>query len=183
MRRSTAAACLVVASGLLLLSQLRLLPQDQGVLLEVSGRPVDAAGQLQGAWLRLVRRCGTVTALADGSAAWQEAQRVLAGYSPPASLAARPVQVLSWGEGDAQWLLAEVRWDGSAIAIAPLDPAIVPLARRGGNLQVQAGGVWSGDTGPWSAPVFIRRFLADRLPALPAPLRQCLDPQLRPFSR
>ena len=181
MRRSTAAACLVVASGLLLLSQLRLLPQDQGVLLEVSGRPVDAAGQLQGAWLRLVRRCGTVTTLADGSAAWQEAQRVLAGYSPPASLAARPVQVLSWGEGDAQWLLAEVRWGGSAIA--PLDPAIVPLARRGGVLQVQAGGVWSGDTGPWSAPVFIRRFLADRLPALPAALSQCLDPQLRPFSR
>ena len=181
MQRSTAAACLVAASGLLLLSQLRLLPQDQGVLLEVSGRPVDAAGQLQGAWLRLVRRCGTVTALADGSAAWQEAQRVLAGYSPPASLAARPVQVLSWGEGDAQWLLAEVRWGGSAIA--PLDPAIVPLARRGGVLQVQAGGVWSGDTGPWSAAVFIRRFLADRLPALPAPLRQCLDPQLRPFSR
>ena len=92
MQRRTAAACLVAASGLLLLSQLRLLPQDQGVLLEVSGRPVDAAGQLQ------------------------------------------------------------------------------------------AGGVWSGDTGPWSAPVFIRRFLADRLPALPAPLRQCLDPQLLPFS-
>ena len=102
MQRRTAAACLVAASGLLLLSQLRLLPQDQGVLLEVSGRPVDAAGHMQGAWLRLVRRCGTVTTLADGSAAWQEAQRVLAGYSPPASLAARPVQVLSWGQGDAK---------------------------------------------------------------------------------
>jgi hypothetical protein len=181
MQRRTAAACLVATSALLLLSQLRLLPQDQGVLLEVGGRPVDAAGQLLGAWLRLVRRCDTVTALADGSAAWQEVQRTLAGYSPPASLAARPVQVLSWGEGDAQWLLAEVRWGRADVA--PLEPAIVPLARRGGDLQVQAGGVWSGDTGPWSAPVFIRRFLADRLPALPAPLRQCLDPQLLPFSR
>ncbi len=181
MQRRTAAACLVAVTALLLLSQLRLLPQDDGVLLEVSGRPVDAAGRLLGVWQRLERRCTTVTALADGSAAWQEAQRALAGYSPPASLAARPVQVLSWGTGDAQWLLAEVRWGGNDIA--PLDPAIVPLARSGGAVQVQADGVWSGDTGPWSAPVFIRRFLADRLPALPAALRQCLDPKLLPFSR
>jgi len=64
-----------------------------------------------------------------------------------------------------------------------IDPAIVPLRRVGEALQVQAAGVWSGDTGPWWAPVFIRRQLAERLPALPAALRQCLDPTLPPFAR
>ena len=207
MRRRSAAG--------LLLSQFRLLPQDQGVLLEINGRPVDAAGRLLGLWQRLARQCGDVQALAPGSARWTEALRVLAGYSPPASLLARPVQVLAWaprrvdgraggrvdgradgqagdqgvmaGDADSEWLLAEVVWPAvsaspGGAALAPLDPTIVPLARRGGVLQVQAAGVWSGNAGPWAAPVFIRRFLAERLPGLPAPLRQCLDPQLAPFA-
>ena len=211
MRRRTAAGLLVIASAGLLLSQFRLLPQDQGVLLEINGRPVDAAGRLLGLWQRLARQCGAVQALAPGSARWLEAQRVLAGYSPPASLLARPVQVLAWGPGraggradgradgqagnqgvmagdaDSEWLLAEAVWPAvsaspGGAALAPLDPSIVPLARRGGVLHVQASGIWSGDAGPWAAPVFIRRFLAERLPGLPAPLRQCLDPQLAPFA-
>ena len=102
------------------------------------------------------------------------------------------MQVLAWGAGDDEWLLAEVRWPGPAgnatpsalyPAIGPaIDPAIVPLRRVNGALQVQAAGVWSGDTGPWWPPVFIRRQLAERLPALPAALRQCLDPQRPPFA-
>ena len=193
MRRSTAAGLLLVTSAGLVLSQVRLLPQDQGVLLEINGRPLDAAGALLGLWQRAVRRCGDVQALAPGSARWVEAQQVLAGYSPPASWLARPVQVLAWGQGpgdaagQGEWLLAEVVWpvvsaSPGGAALAPLDPTIVPLARRNGVLQVQAEGVWSGDAGPWAAPVFIRRFLAERLPGLPAPLRQCLDPQLAPFA-
>ena len=199
MRRRTAAGLLVIASAGLALSQVRLLPQDQGVLLEINGRPVDAAGRLLGLWQRGVRRCGGVQALAPGSARWVEAQQLLAGYSPPASMLARPVQLLAWGprradgqrvpagDADSEWLLAEVVWPAVSAGpgqapLAPLDPTIVPLARRGGVLQVQAAGVWSGDAGPWAAPVFIRRFLAQRLPGLPAPLRQCLDPQLAPFA-
>jgi hypothetical protein len=182
MRRRTAAILLLASLGMLALSQLRVLPQDQGVLLELAGTPVDAAGGMLAAWQRLTRRCGDVTALTPGSARWLEAQQALSAYSPPASLAARPVQVLRWGTGEAEWLLAEVRWADPDGAGAALDPAIVPLARRSTVLQVQAAGVWSGDTGPWRAPVFIRRFLAQRLPALPEPLRQCLDPQLPPFD-
>lgn len=180
MRRRTAAGLLLIASVLAVLSQVSLLPQDQGVLLDVAGQPHDVAGRLLGWWQRTERRCSSVTQLATGSRRWQEAQQVLVAYSPPASAAAWPVQLLAQGEGDAEWLLAEVRWDGPAAA---LDPAIVPLLRQGGRLQVAAAGVWSGDTGPWFAPVFIRRVLAQRLPGLPAPLRQCLDPQLAPFNR
>lgn len=179
-RRSVIAAPLLAAAALLL-SQLRPLPQDQGVLLSVGGQPVDVAGRLLGGWQALVRRCDGVTVLAPGSPRWLDARRSLAGYSPPASLSAAPVQVLAWGPADAEWLLAEVRWPGPADA--PIDPAIVPLHRVDGALQVQAAGVWSGDTGPWWPPVFIRRQLADRLPALPAALRQCLDPLLPPFAR
>lgn len=180
MRRRVAAAAMLVAGSVAALSLLRPLPQDQGVLLEVAGRPVDVAGRLHGAWQRLVRRCGGVTTWPPGSPRWQAVQATLAGYSPPASAGAQPVQVLGWGDGADEWLLAEVQW---APRGAALDPAIVPLARRGGALQVQAAGVWSGDTGPWAAPVFIRRFLAERLPDLPAALRLCLDPQLPPFAR
>ena len=190
MRRSTAGTVLVVVTAAGLLSQCRLLPQDEGVLVQVGERPVDVAGRLLGLWQQTVRYCGDVTVLASGSPRWRAAQRALAGYSPPASLAVRPVQMLAWGDG--AWLLVELRWDGPGQA---LDPAIVPLLRQGvspaghvgqggdSHYQVQPAGVWSGDTGPWFAPVFIRRFLARRVPALPAALRQCLDPQVPPFNR
>lgn len=180
-RRRAVAAAALLASAALLLSHLQPLAQDQGVLLSVGGQPVDVAGRLLGGAQALLRRCHDVTALAPGSPRWQAAQRSLAAYSPPASWSAAPVQVLAWGAGDEEWLLTEVRWPGPADA--PIDPAIVPLRRVNGLLQVQAAGVWSGDTGPWWPPVFIRRQLAERLPALPAALRQCLDPLLPPFAR
>ena len=186
MQRRTSAALLGISAAVALLSQLRPLPQDEGLLLSVSGRPVDALGQLHDAWQRLWRDCRAVQRPDPGSALWQEALQALADYSPPASRGARPQQLLAWGDGKAQWLLAEVRWDnplaGQAATPAgrplpALDPAVVPLARQAGVLQVQAAGVWSGDTGPWHAPVFIRRYLGQRLPGLPAPLLRCLDPQ------
>lgn len=184
MQRRTSAALLLISCAALLLSQLHPLPQDQGLLLSVSGRPVDALGWLQGQWQQALRDCRGVRTLRAGSPAWDEARLRLARYSPPASLGARPLQVLAWGEGDRQWLLAEVAWDSTVPALsqangppaAPLDPAIVPLARQDGLLQVQAAGVWSGDAGPWFAPVFIRRYLGERLPDAPAALLQCLDP-------
>ena len=186
----------LLAPLLLLLSQLRLLPQDQGVLLEVAGQPVDAAGRLHGAWQQLSRHCGAVQRWPAGSVRWLEAQQALAAHSPPSSLAARPLQLLALpageageaGEagaaGEAEWLLAEVLWDGAAVpaGAAPLDPAIVPLQRVQGRLQVVTAGVWSGDTGPWAAPVFIRRWLQRQVPALPVALALCLDPQWPAFA-
>lgn len=200
-RRRTLGAAALLATVAVLLSQLRPLPQDQGVLLSVAGQPVDVAGRMMDRWQAMVRRCDSVTVLASGSPRWQAVQRQLAAYSPPASLSATPVQVLSWGQGDDQWLLAEVWWPAAnkppadsatnpatESATDPatdpvIDPAIVPLRQIDGALQVQAAGVWSGDTGPWWPPVFIRRQLAERMPAMPATLRQCLDPQLPRFAR
>lgn len=170
-----------------LTTQLRLLPQDQGVLLELAGQPVDAAGRLLGAWQGLARQCGGVQRWPAGSAPWQAAQQALADHSPPASRGARPLQLLQDASGD--WLLAEVVWDGPGAAphgapgSAPLDPAIVPLHRVGGALQVQSAGVWSGDTGPWAAPVFIRRWLQQQVPGLPPDLAHCLDPTWPAFAR
>lgn len=180
--RRLPAAALVVAVLLLALSLLRPLRHDDGWLLEVAGRPVDLAGQLQDRWVRLSRHCQPVTRWPADSPVARQARQVLAAYSPPASQGAQPVQLLGWGAGPAPWLLAEVRWDGSA---GPgLDNAIVPL-RRGsdGRWQVQAEGVWSGTPGPWWGPTLIRRYLRQRLPAVPEALVDCLDPTLPPFVR
>jgi len=187
-RRRALLALAWAAPMLLVLSQLRLLPQDQGVLLELAGMPVDAAGRLQGAWQRMARDCTAVQRWPAGSASWLAAQQALAGHSPPSSQGARPLQVLQQGD----WLLAEVVWDGTGAppaggaagpVIAPLDPAVVALRRVAGGLQVQTEGVWSGDTGPWAAPVFIRRWLQQQVPGLPVGLVLCLDPQWPVFAR
>ena len=197
MQRHAAAALLVLASATQLLSQLGLQPQPQGLLLEVAGHPVDVLGRLRGLGQRLVRRCGAVQDWPAGSDRWREVQHTLAGYSPPVSDHAAPLQVLGVGDGDAEWLLAEVTWPRAGLpglatttpAAAPAgpaapvpDPAIVPLRRVAGRLQVQAGGVWSGDTGLWWPPVVIRRYLADQVPELPTALRQCLDAKLPQFG-
>ena len=174
---------LAAAAPLLLLASLvQLRTQDQGLLLDLAGRPVDAAGALQAQWQRLVRDCSALQRPAAGSAAWAEAQQVLAAHSSPASRGARPLQLLQTAGGD--WLLAEVVWDGAGAqpVHAPLDPAIVPLHRVGGVLQVQTPGVWSGDTGPCTAPVFIRRWLQRQVPDMPADLSLCLDPQWPAFA-
>ncbi len=179
---------LALAAPLLLLaSQVRLLPQDQGVLLDLAGHPVDAAGRLQASWQRWSRDCSGVQRWPAGSAPWQAAQQVLAAHSPPASQRARPLQLLQDASG--AWLLAEVLWDGPAASptaaapAAPLDPAIVPLRLTAAGLQVQTAGVWSGDSGPWAAPVFIRRWLLQQVPGLPADLALCLDPQWPAFAQ
>ena len=181
-RRALLVLVLALAAPLLLAaSQLRLQAQDHGLLLDVAGTPVDAIGRLQGGWQRLVRDCSAVQRPPAASVTGQAARQALAAHSPPASAGARPVQLLLQGD----WLLAEVLWDrpGPAPAIAPLDPAIVPLRRVDGRWQVQDGGVWSGDTGPWHAPVFIRGWLQRQLPAMPAALALCLDPQWPAFIR
>jgi hypothetical protein len=181
-RRPRALLALALAAPLLLAAtQLRLRPQDHGLLLDVAGRPVDAVGWLQDGWQRLVRDCSAVQRPAADSATWQGAQQALAGHSPPASAHPRPLQLLQQGD----WMLAEVRWDGpgTAGASAPLDPAIVPLHRHGDRWQVQDAGVWSGDTGPWAAPPFIRRWLQHQLPGLPGALAACLDPHWPVFAR
>jgi hypothetical protein len=194
-RRGTLGWLLAGAALLLAMSWLRPLPREDGLLFELAGRPVDLLGGLQDRWQRARRDCAAVPHWPAGSARWQAAQQALAAYSPPASLGAQPVQVLGWQarrgapgsenaggvatEGD--WLLAEVRWQGDSTE--PLDPAIVPLRHTGGHWEVQAEGVWSGDTGPWNGPVLIRHYLHTRLPALPAALAQCLDPSLPPFNR
>ena len=172
--RRLALPLLGVSALLLVASLLRPLRQDEGWLLELAGRPVDVAGQAAALATQALRRCAPVQRWPAHSPRWQQVQQVLAAYSPPASARAHPVQLLGLeGDVDGAWLLAEVRWDDQA-----LDAAIVPLRWRGGVPQVQAEGVWSGQTGPWWPATMIRRYLHQRLPDMPAALADCLDPTI-----
>lgn len=92
-RRRALLVLAAVAPLLLLASQLRLLPQHQGVLLKLAGREVDAAGAWQASWQRLVGDCSGVRRWPAGSASWLLAQQALAAHSPPASRGARPIQL------------------------------------------------------------------------------------------
>jgi len=184
-RRRALMALALAAPLLLALSQLRLLPQDQGVLVVVAGTPMDLAGRLQNGWQTAVRDCSGIQQLPADSAVWMQAQQALAAHSPPASRGARPLQLLLHADIAGDWLLAEVLWDGQGAlpTRAPLDPAIVPLRRGPAGLQLLTEGVWSGDTGPWAAPAFIRRWLQRQVPNLPAALTLCLDPKWPAFAR
>lgn len=194
-QRRTALVMLACAAPLLLAAQwLRLDVQDGHWLLRAAGTPVDLAGHAQAGWQALQRAtgaCQAVQQLPADSAGWQATRQALAAFSPPASQGARPLQLLAQAQPDgSQWLLAEVVWDAApaappaaAAATAPLDPAIVVLQARPGQApQVHPRGVWSGDTGPWLAPVFIRRWLQQAVPALPPALVLCLQPQWPVFS-
>lgn len=173
---------LALCSPLLVaLTQLRWLPQDQGVLLQVGSQTLDLNGALLGYWQAAVRRCGEVQRWPAGSPLWLQARDVLAAHSPPASAAARPLQVLSMQHQGVDSMLVEVVWD-TMPTVAPLNPAIVPLQRIGGQWQVLQTAVWSGDTGPWSVPVFVRRWLQRQAPQLPTALVQCLDPEVSLFT-
>ena len=59
-RRRALLVLAAVAPLLLLASQLRLLPQHQGVLLKLASRKVDAAGAWQASWQRLAGDCSGV---------------------------------------------------------------------------------------------------------------------------
>lgn len=173
---------LALASPLLLaLTQLRWLPQDEGVLLQIGQKTIDINGVLADRWQSALRRCDKVQRWHAGSALWLQAGDVLAAHSPPASAAARPLQVLSWQQDGIESMLVEVVWD-AVPTVAPLNPAIVPLQKADGRWQVLQAGVWSGDTGPWHTPVFVRRWLTRQVPTLPAPLVQCLDVQAHLFG-
>lgn len=174
---------MALAAVLFLAATFSLERRDDGWLLLAAGQPLDVRGSAASAWVRLTRDCKGVRRVAADQVEHERAAGALRGYSPPDSASAQVLQMLAMGP----WRLVEARFDtlppvvvvivdaafdGDSFASAHLQ--LEQAASVGRSVSVQA--VWSGTTRPWDAAWRIRRFLGQRLPALPRPLLACLDP-------
>jgi len=153
------------------LSHLSIKSTENGMLLVVDEREMDALGNLQNRWTSLTSSCDSVQMLHPEDDVYQEALMVLKAYSPPQSHQARVASV--WQMGD--WLLVESEF-------IDLLPAVVPLQRTGGGLQIVPEAVWSGYTLPWKAAPFIRQYIQKQSPQTPKSLLNCFEPQSQGFQ-
>lgn len=145
------------------LSHLEIEASDDSWLLKVDGRPVDVAGHLSDRYTALTRDCAPVRAVQASDHAHADALSAIQQYSPPDSLSA---QLVSLTRQD-QWLLAQVRFHD-------LQDAVVLLQTTAYGPVIAQGGVWSGATHPHRPDPIIRRYLQNRVPAVPANLLACL---------
>jgi hypothetical protein len=149
--------------------------RDGAPLLVANGRPLDAAGWWADARTRWQRRwqgtCDGVEPVATDHATSRAALGAVRAYSEPDS---RSAQLHSARRAGAWWLV-EARFDR-------LEPAAVLLQEADGRLQVVDTAIWSGPTEPWRPGPLMRRYLAERAPAVPVALLNCFDPDPALFS-
>ena len=160
--RASAVVLAVMLVGLPL-SHLEVEAFDDSWLLRVDGRPVDVAGYLSERYTQLTRHCRHVQALSPSDPLHAYALRAVVQYSPPDSLSARIVQASRQGD----WVLAQVKF-------RQLQDAVVLLQTTAYGPVIAQGGVWSGATHPHRPDPIIRRYLQNRVPAVPANLLACL---------
>jgi hypothetical protein len=139
--------------------------KENGWLLLIDGREVDALGMAQENWVKLSRRCGRVTPVAPTSPQHSDIQKLIQAYSPPSSESAQIVRLLTMDD----WLLVEV-------VFKELLPAVVLIDQSKGPPRIIPNAIWSGETHPWLAGPFIRHYLASKAPDAPVQLLQCYDP-------
>lgn len=140
MKRRVGFHLLLVLTAAIMASHVSWQKQDNGWLMDIDGRQVDALGWLNEQALRLSRDCRDTRRLHVGEAAYGPALAALQAYSAPAS---RSAQVGSmWSSGN--WLLFEAEFQ-------TLLPAVALLHFSGSAWQVVPYGVWSGETRPWMA--------------------------------
>jgi hypothetical protein len=166
MKRRVAFSLLLVLAAAILSSHVSWQKRDNGWLMDIDGRPVDALGWLKEHALRWSRDCRDIRRLGVDDAAHAPALATLKNYSPPASLSARVNSM--WSSGG--WLLMEAEFD-------TLLPAVSLLRFDGTAWQVVPHGIWSGQTHPWMAAPLIRRYLADQVPQAPQGLLDCFELQ------
>lgn len=166
MKPHVALAALIATLIGVTFSHIEWVKADNGHLLVVDGRPVDAQGWLGNQLNRVRRDCTTVQVLQAGNALLHAPLQVLREHSPPASRSARVAG--AWASGD--WMLLEVEFDA-------LLPAVVLMQKTGTDWTVAPQGVWSGQTQPWQAAPLIRAYLSGQVASAPAPLLACFDPQ------
>jgi hypothetical protein len=167
MKPHVALPVLAITAVLVGLSHVQWLPTDNGHLLAIDGRAVDAQGWLADTANRLRHDCSSVQALNQQDALYGQALSAVQAYSPPASRSAR-LQA-AWRAGP--WLLVEAQFE-------TLLPSVVLMRDVAGQLQIEPQGIWSGQTHPWRAAPLIRSYLAQQVPSAPPALLACFEPQL-----
>ena len=139
--------------------------KENGWLLVVDGREVDALGMAHEKWGKLTRSCERVTQLATTSQQHSDIQKLIQTYSPPHSESANIVRLLTMRN----WFLV-------AVEFKELLPAVVLIYQSNGPARIIPNAIWSGETHPCLAGPVIRRYLASKAPQAPIELLECFDP-------
>jgi hypothetical protein len=154
---------LLVSLGVFL-SHVSIAQKDNGFLLVIDGREVDALGIVQDKWVRLTRQCERISNPDASSQPYLEILKTIKTNSPPSSETAEIVSLSSVGE----WSLAQVRFKA-------LLPAVVLIQEREGAPSIVQNAIWSGQTSPWQAGHYIRQYIAKQAPKAPKALLECFD--------
>lgn len=139
--------------------------KENGWLLNVDGREIDAIGMAQEKWVKLTRNCSQVKQLEAKSDSYLAVQKLIQEYSPPSSESAHIIKLLTLQD----WYLAEVEFK-------ELLPAVVLMDTDKGQPRMVPHAIWSGETHPWLAAPFIRKYLTSQAPQSPWQLLTCFDP-------
>ena len=154
---------LMVIVGVLL-SHFSLSQKENGLLLVVDGREVDAIGMVQEKWVGLTRNCERIQSVEPNALLYLEIQRNIQEYSPPSSETARLKSVLTSND-----------WSLAVVEFKDLLPAVLLLRHVDGKPRIVPNAIWSGETHPWLAAPFIRQYLKRKAPQAPAQLLECFN--------
>jgi hypothetical protein len=138
--------------------------KDNGYLLVVDGREVDAVGMFKDQWLVATRNCKHVQAVAPTERKYLEIKQLVQAYSPPNSESAHLVSLMT----TANWYLAEVKFK-------ELLPAVVLIQQTDAGLQIVPNAIWSGETHPWRAGPYIRSYISTKVPHAPKAILDCFE--------
>jgi len=155
---------LILVSVGVFLNHFSVAQKENGLLLVIDGREVDAMGMAQEKWVKLTRNCERVAQLDSNTQKRLEILKLIQAYSPPNSESAQIVSLLKVEE----WFLAEVQFKD-------LLPAVVLIQDRDGQLGIVPNAIWSGETHPWLAEPFIRQYISHKAPQAPKALLECFE--------
>ena len=156
---------LILVSLGVFLNHFSVAQKDNGYLLVIDGREVDALGMVQDKWVRLTRQCERISNPDTSSQQYLEILKTIKTNSPPSSDTAQIVSLSTTGE----WSLAQVRFK-------TLLPAVVLIQELEGSPRIVQNAIWSGQTHPWQAGPYIRQYIAKQEPKVPKALLECFDP-------
>jgi hypothetical protein len=156
---------LILVSVGVFLNHFSVTQKENGLLLVIDGREVDAIGMVQDRWVKLTRQCERVTTIDSNAKLYLDIQQTIQTYSPPSSESAQVLSLRSTGE----WSLAQVQFKD-------LLPAVVLIQQFEGKPSIVPNAIWSGETHPWLAAPYIRQYISSKAPQSPKALIECFDP-------
>jgi hypothetical protein len=142
--------------------------KENGYLLMVDGREVDAIGIVQDKWVKLTRNCSRVRSVDTQMPERLTLLQLIRDYSPPSSESAHVVQAVTTGK----WALVEVKFNDLLPAVVLIDQTLQPP-------QIVPNAIWSGETHPWRPAHFVRQYISNKVPQVPSDLLDCFEPQLK----